>query len=539
MKNIRNLLIVIFISGLVVGCEDFLEEKPTSQLSPENYYETADHAEAAVVGAYNALQRNGVYGHLQYFLTTDIIRTAVWNSQGGIGTFTFSADNPQVILPYWADHFRGINEANAVLTHVPGIDMDEDRKNTLLAEAKFLKSLFYFNLVRYFGDVPYFETETNSLDNLNVSRDPVEFIYERIIEDLEFGIAHLQTKSEATPGRATVGAAKTLLAKVYLTRGSMSKRDGNGNGLADFQMAAQYAEEVMNSGEYQLVDYFPDAFIVENKNNSEIVFDVQFKSGGLDEGNFIGAHMGLMGPPEQGGSWGNIHATEYFHTIYEDTDIVRSEWTTPHVRVWQDGSLRMDYPEMHWERWKIGKFRRYPVRSSNYVFTDWDIHWPVFRYSEVLLIFAEATNEANNGPNNEVFSALNQLRERARYVNGDGSRETLHADVLPRDLTYDPSILPDISAADYPDYQSMKEYIMFERARELGGEGKRWFDLVRWGNLVDNIQFLLTHVPEGRTSPERDNFDITASNVKAHHMLLPIPNNDIQANPNMNQNPGY
>ena len=538
MQTIKYIIILLTLTTFFSSCQDFLDEVPKSQASPENFYKNAKDAEAAVVGAYNALQRNGVYGQRQQYLTTDIIRTATWNTMGGIGTYSFTAENTQVILAIWEDHFKGINEANAAITHIPNIDMDPDRRNTLVAEARFLRALLYFNLVRYFGDVPFMETETNSLENLEVPRDPVDMVYNKIIADLEFGIEHLDVKGETVAGRATVGSAKTLLAKVYLTRGSMAKRDGTGDGLADFQLAANLAGEVISDGHYQLCDYFPDAFEEENKNNDEIVFDVQFKDGGVEEGNYIGMHMGLQGPPALGGSWGNIISTQYFHTIYEPSDLVRQEWTSCHVRVQGDGNLKIDYPEMNWQPWKIGKYRRWPVRSSDFVFSDFGIHWPVLRYAEVFLIYAEALNEVNNGPTDEVFSALNELRRRARNVNGDGTRETLHQDFLPRDLTYDESILPDISSADYPDYESMKEYIMLERARELGGECKRWFDLVRWGKLVENIQFLATYIPPGRTRPE-DAWGTTASNVSEHNRLLPIPISEIYANPSLEQNPGY
>lgn len=532
MRTIKNFLGIIFVLSFIVSCERFLEEDPKSQLSPENYYKTAEHAEAAVIGAYNALQRSGVFGSTQYFLTTDLVRTASWNTQGGIGTYTFSADNVQVVLKFWEDHFRGINEANAAITNIPNIDMDVNRRNTLVAEARFLRAIQYFNLVRYFGDVPYFATETKSLENLNVKRDPASMVYEEIIKDLEFGIQYLDTRANAAQGRVTVGAAKALLSMVYLTRGSIAKRDKIGNGLADFQQAAKYAKEVIDSGEYQLLPYFPDVFIVENKGNSEIIFDVQFKGGNINEGSWIGAHMGLQGDPNKGGSWGNIHATTYYHTMYEPTDIVRQEWTTPHITVNGDGTLRLTLPS--WQVWKIGKFRRYPVRNAAYQFTDADTNWPVYRYAEVLLIYAEALNEINNGPTAEVFNVLNQLRARARNVNGDGSRAYLHQDVLPRNISAKSTILPDISATNYPDYASMKNYIMDERARELGGEAKRWFDLVRWGNLVERIKAPMNILPA-----ETGGWNITAANVRDFHMLLPIPNTERQANPNLTQNPGY
>lgn len=538
MKKMIKYTGVFLVAVSLVSCENFLDEVPKSNASIENFYKTAEHAEAAVVGAYNALQREGVYGHKQQYLVTDLTRCAEWNTYGGIGTYSFSSDNADVIKPLWQDHYKGINEANAAINNIPNVEMDEQRRNTLIAEARFLRSLLYFNLIRYFGDVPYLEEETGSLNDLLVPRTPVGVIYEKLIADLEFCIEHLSIKGETEPGRATVGSAKALLSKIYLTRGSMAKRDGTGDGLADFEKAAQLSGEVIASGQYALCDYFPDAFIVENKNNDEILFDVQFKGGGIGEGTYIGMHMGLGGKNELGGSWNNITSTEYFHTIYEPTDMVRQEWTSCHVTIAADGSLTV-FTELQAQPWRIGKFRRYPVRNPDFVWSDHDINWPVFRYAEVLLIYAEALNEVNNGPTEQVFDALNQLRRRARNVNGDGTREALRKDVLPRSLTYVETILPDISEVEYPDYESMFEYIMDERGRELGGETKRWFDLVRWGKLVGNIKFLLTHIPEGRKFPERKNYNIAANNVAEHHMLLPIPLTDIQANPMLKQNPGY
>ncbi|MCF6332016.1 MAG: RagB/SusD family nutrient uptake outer membrane protein [Draconibacterium sp.] len=533
-KRIIYISIALVFIGLV-SCQDFLSEVPKTQASPENFYKTEGQAETAVIGVYNALQRDGVYGRRQYFITTDIVRTAPWNTQGGMGTYSMSADNTQVVLRIWGDHYKGINDANAAIAHIPNIEMDEERKNTLIAEAKFIRSLLYFNLVRYFGDIPYLDSETSSLEGLEVERTPAETIYNNIITDLEFGIANLNEKDKTVAGRVTVGAAKTLLSKVYLTRASMSQRDGTGDAQSDFQNAAQLAKEVIQTGEYFLNDYFPDAFIVENKNSDEIIFDVQFKRGGLGEGNLIGMDMGLMGPKQYGGSWGNVHSTEYYSTIYEPTDKVRRDWTTPHIRVVGPGKIKKYPVNASWQPWKIGKFRRYPVRSSDFVWDDWDIHWPVFRYSEILLIYAEALNEVNNGPTQEVFDALNQLRTRARNVNtGD-----IHDDIYPRNLTYDETILPDISSIDYPDYASIKQYIFFERARELGGEAKRWFDLVRWGKLVEQIKFLKDYVPPGRKRPEGKNWNITADNIKDFHMLMPIPGAEIQSNQLLTQNPGY
>ena len=534
----RNLNIIIFgiILMSTMACSEMLDEVPRSVASLENSYETERDAEAAVIGAYAGLQRNGVYGqHHQYF-TTDVTRHVWWNTQGGFGQYLWSPGNSQVVLPLWQEHFFSINDANAAISNIPGIDMDEDHRNRLIAEARFVRALLYFNLVRWFGDVPFKYVETESLEVLDVARDPVSDVYASITEDLEFGIEHLGFKGEVETGRATVDAAKTLLAKVYLTLGSMSQRDGLGDGKADFQRAADLAKQVIDDGRYQLVEYYPDVF--RTRNHSEVIFDVKFIGGGVGEGSFIGVHMGLNGPPPIGGSWGVQVATQYYNTMFDSTDIVRKNWNTPHVRLQGDGSLTYWNNNQWWWDWTLAKHRRYPV-SDGYVFRDHDQPWPVFRYAEVLLIYAEALNEVNNGPSGEVYDVLNQLRARARNVNGDGTVETLHADITPRNLTIDPGILPDISSADYPDYDSIKEYIQFERARELGGEAKRWFDLVRWGTLVERIQFLVDYVPPGFDTAEPRDWGAVASNVSEINYLLPIPAQELQVNRLMTQNPGY
>ena len=538
MKHIIKITGVFIALITVVSCEEFLEEIPKSQASPENYYQTEDQAEAAVVGAYSALQRTGVYGFKMQFFINDVERTNKGATEGGLGALSMSASTT-FLGDIWEDHYRGINEMNAAIENLPKFDMDQERKNTLIAETKFLRALLHFNLVRIWGNVPYRDTETTSLNDLLVSNTPVEESYTKMITDLEFCLQQLDSKDVAVAGRVTTGAAQTLLAKIYLTRASTAKRDGTGDGLADFQKAAQYAQEVIGPGVYSLNDYYPDAFIIENKNNDEIIFDVQHKSGGLGEGTSIGRHMGLMGSWQQGGSWGSIHATEYYHTIFESTDFVRTNWNAPHERVNGDGTLKF-YSEMDGQRWKIGKFRRYPMRHAENEPADWSIHWPVFRYAEVLLIKAEALNEFGGGQT-EIFDALNQLRKRARNVNVEGAPNTgisVHDDVLPRVLTIDNTILPDISATEYPDYNARAQYIMDERARELGGETKRWFDLIRWGNYVERMQFLGTHVPDGRTRSEKD-WSAIAGNADEKHFLMPIPQNDLLANPNLKQNPGY
>ena len=566
MKNkIKYLSFIILISAFV-ACSDLLEEVPLSQASPENSFQTAANAQAAIVGVYSSLQLPGVYGQSQLEFTTDETNAGSRVPRSGFNLYTFTADNIEVVLPIWRDHYVGINRANLAISKIPNIDMDVAERNNLVAEAKFIKALLYFNLIRYFGDVPYKDSETASLDNLNIPRTPVATIYENIIKDLEYGVGNLKVKATGLAGHATQDAAKSLLASVYLTRGSMAKRDNTGNGIADFALSAKYAKEVIDSNRYKLCDYFPDAFIVQNKNNDEIIFDVQFKSPGLGVGSTIGLNMGISSDASgtnnllAGGSQASIRANIYHQFYYEAADSIRLQWTDAKIQIISaTGKFKRISAIANNPPVAAGKFRRYPVRDPSFSLktNDYDLNWPIFRYAEVLLIYAEALNETN-GPTQEAIGALNQLRSRARNVNIGG----VHNDVLPRSLTLQKSIgLADLTLENplVSTPAAFRNYIILERTRELSTEGKRWFDLVRWGILKSTLTGLVKKIKDkDLETPTVEvpvltevKWDLFWNNrsldwneiiggIRDFHILLPIPNNERLANPSIGENnPGY
>ena len=566
MKNKINYLFLIVLFTSFLGCSDLLEEVPVSDLSVENSFKTEADAKAAIIGVYNSLQLEGVYGKSQTLFSTDEHNAGSKVPLSGLNLYTFTADNVEVILPIWRDHYEGINRANLAISKIPGITMNVDERNTLVAEAKFIKALLYFNLIRYYGDVPYKEAETTSLNDLNIPRTPVATIYENMIRDLEYGVINLKVKAAGLAGHATQDAAKTLLASIYLTRGSMARRDNTGNGIADFTLAARYSKEVMDSNRYRLCPYFPDAFIVQNKNNDEIVFDVQFKSPGLGVGNTIGLNMGIPSTASgvdnlsAGGSQGAIRANVYHQFYYEAADSIRMKWTNARILInaatggYSVVSAVSTNPPV-----SAAKFRRYPVRSPGFVLqtNDYDVNWPIFRYSEVALIYAEASNEIN-GPNQLAINALNLIRSRARNTNVGG----IHRDILPRSLTLQRSIgLVDLTLTNslVSTQAAFRNYIILERSRELSQEGKRWFDLVRWGILKSTLRGLnakciakISETPpvevpvitntkwtnywNGRV----DEWNLITGSIQDFHMLLPIPTNERMANPSIGpNNPGY
>jgi len=566
MKNKINYLFLFVMLTSFLGCSDFLEEVPVSDLSIENSFKTEADAKAAIVGVYSSLQLEGVYGKSQTLFSTDEHNAGSKVPLSGFNLYSFTADNVEVILPIWRDHYVGINRANLAISKIPSITMNVDERNTLVAEAKFIKALLYFNLIRYYGDVPYKDSETTSLNNLNIPRTPVAIIYENMIRDLEYGVEHLNVKAAGLAGHATQDAAKSLLASIYLTRGSMARRDNSGNGIADFTLAERYSKEVIDANRYRLCPYFPDAFIVQNKNNDEIVFDVQFKSPGLGVGSTIGLNMGIPSTASgvdnlsAGGSQGAIRANPYHQFYYEVADSIRMKWTNARILInaatgrYSIVSAVSTNPPV-----SAAKFRRYPVRSPGFVLqtNDYDVNWPIFRYAEVVLIYAEASNEIN-GPNQLAINALNLLRSRARNTNTGG----IHRDILPRSLSLQRSIgLVDLTLTNslVSTQSAFRNYIILERSRELSQEGKRWFDLVRWGILKSTLRGLnakcvakISETPPVEvpiiTNTKWTNYwngrvaewDLITGSIQDFHMLLPIPTNERMANPSIGpNNPGY
>lgn len=565
INKIKYLFLVVLFTSFL-GCSDILEEVPVSDLSVENSFNTEADAKAAIIGVYNSLQLEGVYGKSQTLFSTDEHNAGSKVPLSGFNLYSFTADNVEVILPIWRDHYVGINRANLAISKIPSINMNIEERNTLVAEAKFIKALLYFNLIRYYGDVPYKYSETTSLNDLNIPRTPVATIYEKMIRDLEYCVEHLDVKAAGLAGHATQDAAKTLLASIYLTRGSMARRDNTGNGIADFTLATRYSKEVIDANRYRLCPYFPDAFIVQNKNNDEIVFDVQFKSPGLGVGNTIGINMGIPSTASgvdnltAGGSQGAIRANPYHQFYYEVADSIRMKWTNARILInattggYSIVSAVSNNPPV-----SAAKFRRYPVRSPGFVLqtNDYDVNWPIFRYAEVLLIYAEASNEIN-GPNQLAINALNLLRSRARNTNIGG----VHRDILPRSLSIQRSIgLVDLTLTNslVSTQSAFRNYILLERSRELSQEGKRWFDLVRWGILKSTLRGLnakciakISETPpvevpvitntkwtnywNGRV----DEWNLITGSIQDFHMLLPIPTNERMANSSIGpNNPGY
>jgi hypothetical protein len=448
MKKICHMLMFLVVVGFSTGCEEFLTERPFTFLGPTNFYRSEADAVAAINGVYEPMTLQQHFGRTIYILADltgdEMLVISAFGVRGELFSYTYAANNDE-IANWWNNSYVVINRANDVLKNVPGISMNETLKNNILSQAKFLRALNYFYLVRFFGDVPLLTEPTTSLAELNVSRTPAAQVYSQIITDLLEAEASLPVETQipaAQKGRASKGAATSLLAKVYLTRGYLPFAQPN-----DFQNVVSKLEEVMNSGTYRLVTNYTDVFDVTKENGPEHVFNVKFELP-PNRGNITPR----MFEPTLMAGFASFFPFQSFIDSYDPADVRRAHnfrTTTPAGAV---------LPRPH-----VAKYFD-PNRIGN----DSRCDWPVLRYADVLLMHSEAINQINAGDARK-YQGLNAVRERAGLAPID----------------------------NVEDKEAFQDVLVQERSWELCYEGHRRFDLIRMGRLFTRLE------ATGRTAEQR------------------------------------
>jgi starch-binding outer membrane protein, SusD/RagB family len=490
----KILAIAVLLSGLVYwSCNDkFLDTQDTNNINSDTFYKTIEEGIAAVNSVYAGLQRQGLYQRQIFFVhdfssgeAAPTQNTQTPNTQ--LLSFAFDATHEH-INALWNDSYVTIARANIVVEKVPGITGDEAIKTRLLAEARFIRALCYFNLVANFGDVPLRLPGETAVVN-DVPRSPRADVYRQIEEDLRYAESNLPKRADydaANTGRATSGAAAGLLGKVLVYQEKW--------GEAETQL-----QKVIGN-EYSLVpaSRMQGLFNASDENNEESLFEVQFTKG-LSGGN--GAWAVDQNTGWGGNAEGNFRPKEYgvsgfaFYNAKPSDDIINSYVPNdPRLMAYFFGPGStfngITYDSIYAANgWAIGKYTD-PNPGSGGAADDGEINIRVLRYADILLLQAETKLRLNK--TGEGIALVNQIRRRA-----------------------DPSgtILPDF-AADGNALQNLID----ERKRELCFEGQRFLDLIRWG-LAAQV--------------------FGSKFVVGKHELLPIPANEIDLNSLAVQNPKY
>lgn len=492
MKKIKYILTASVLAILISSCSDFLDKAPIDTIGTESDLNEKD-AVALVNAAYQPLQWPKIYN--MRIWTTDIIagNSNVGGNGGTDGIETVDLSNfcatstNAASLDIWRGPYPGILRCNLALQRLPSISMDEALRNRLMGEAYFLRAHYYFILVRIFGDVPLQTEPLVAGSNLNQARTSKDKVYEQIVSDCEKAIELLPVKSSYSSkdlGRACKEAAECMLAKVYLTLGT------------NYQKVIDLCQAIEDVG-YDLSKMnYADNFNPLIDNGSESLFEVQYSGSTAysfwDNDNqacWLSTYMGPRNSGWVGGSWGWQHVTKEFVDSYEDGDL-RKDMTILYKGCPQfDGK---DYdPSWSLTGYNVRKFL--VPKSISPEFNTNPANFVVYRFADVLLMKAEALNEL--GETVKAQAPLNIVRKRAG--------------------------LPAVTTTDKAE---MKEKIIHERRMELAFEGHRWFDLIRIDNGEYAVKFLKS---------------IGKANVTKDRLLYPIPQEEIDANPNMTQNPGY
>lgn len=477
MNYIKITTLALSLFVLVACDKNFLEKSPPDRLPEAGFINSADRLKLAVNGVYQQLQVSDLYGdYLPKFLGVPSGEVLLSNTQPlAINNFSFDASDTYMLNIY-AAFYQGIKRANTVIIEGPGVEMDERLKARYIAEAKFLRAFYYWNLTNMWGDVILIKTPVAHPDDVLIAKSPQADIYAFIVEDLEAAIADLPRVTEYGTndiGRATKGAAQALLGKVYLY-------------MEDYGNAFEYFEDVIESGDYDLMDEFDHVWNRNYENNKESIFEVQFADiGGSGTSTRNQSHL-----PGVNGGTGSHVATQLIvdafepgdprlgYSIFREGDVFAPELS--------NSNINLDTYKATWSA--TGYNIRKGMVPILYL-QGGGANYPVIRYADVLLMYAEAANELDML--DEARDAVNRVRQR-------------------------PSVnMPPLTEANTGNKTAMFEAIVKERQVELAFENHRFSDLRRWGLAEQELSSL---------------------GYREKHRYFPLPQLEVDINPQLKQN---
>lgn len=495
MKNKK--FIKVFSWLLVVmsfaACEDELDLRPISQETADNAYSTGEQLQAALTGVYESFQSN------DYYVWDRILFEDVRSDNAYAG-----GDNPEIfqidaidisatngrVFNAWSAIYNAISKANLVLEKAPLIEqgITEEERDQIIGQALFLRAFHYYNLVKLWGGVPIITETIKSVDpsEVRLPRNAKEEVYAQILADLSQAVELLPytygTDASVNKARATKGAAHALLSKAFAQMPN-----------PDYAAVLEHANAVINSpANYALLPNYDHLFDGNHYNNTESILEIQYLGG--DEGTW-GPQMHLP-PSISGDTWRKFvtPSVDLVEAFNSENDIVRRDATilfeeVPWIDQYWGNEVNSSVPFAY--KWR---------NASGWASAD-DVY--LLRLADILLMKAEALNEI--GQVGEAANIVDIIRERVQ--------------------------LPKLTAEERASQGSLRNAILKERRLELALEAERWSDLVRYNMVVEEMNSV-------DDVDLRDNQAVDY-NISETGILLPIPQNEINRNPQLTQNPGY
>lgn len=507
----KKILIVIIIVGLGFGCEEKLEIINPNEPNVALFWQSEDDAEKGVNAIYSTFHRGAIsrWMPMLYSTRADIgeSRSPWTDLANALDNFIQPNYNFDPVTGVYTDNYIGINRANQAIDNIPDIEMDDSRRDELMGQAYFLRGMFYYHLVTLFGNVPLMLKASEPQDYPENST--VEQVYEQIISDLDLAVEMLPSRyvDASDLGRATKGAAHALRAKAYMQL----------NQYENALPSLQWLVEGEGAGIYDLMSNYRDNFIISAENNVESVFEWQFtinpnettdQDTNTPNHNY-GSSLAQFTAPV-GIGWSDAEMRRW--VIYEFDELTINGNRDPRVEASflfdstnvNGPNQTMIYGQSFTDRYGTG-----PDSKRVWMRKFLNDHWKneegyrspnnyrYIRYADVLLMYAECLNATGN--TTAAYTHVDRVRERAG-------------------LAPLSDVMPNLGQAAF------LEQLKHERLLELAGEGHRWNDLARWGDLGPSL---------ADKDPAFENFEI------GKHELLPLPQIDVDANPNLDQNPNW
>lgn len=561
MKKYRFIYLLCALSVLgFTSCDDLLTEKPDSSYKEEDFFTSEGNAQMAIYGIYNSFATPDHYGQDEMAMpasddTYYINGTGTDNTRRDIAHYMVKNTNTW-IQSLWVLKYQGIDRASYAIHGIENMAGYKENKKliAMAAEARFLRAFLSFDLVKYWGDVPYKTTYTSGREDAFQGRVSREVIYDEIINDLTFAKNNLEwADGSSSPERATQGAARALLMRVYLQRAGYSLQMDGKVTRPDDAKRKEYFEAVIEEWKAFQANPYHDfhkddyeslfkGFSKGVLNNTESLWEIAFfspdgsKGGSGVWGTYNGPAVAAPGikPTETGAFMGRANA--FFRVVpewknfFEDQDERRDVMVCTYQYKWDAKAYNHKKTEnKNGKDWYPGKWRREWMPIGYKDPNNTDVNYCVLRYADVVLMAAEAYNETNNTP--EAWRLLNTVRARA---NATPITSANYASLLKAPKVLD---LPFISDAD--EAGKFRTALYWERAFELAFEGQRKYDLLRWGILKEALMLMGNTTSVNKVAnqpyPAYKNF------VTGKHELFPIPLSELQSNPLLEgkNNPQY
>ncbi|MCT4672929.1 MAG: RagB/SusD family nutrient uptake outer membrane protein [Prolixibacteraceae bacterium] len=513
MKKLIYILIVLFSLS---GCEDNLDLEPISSVSSSTFYNNKDECQLALNGIYNVIGGSDLYGKslgITSAYGTDEALYARENQNWSFATYTFNASTKE-LEKVWMSLYRAINNANILLSKVGNANFSSDKDvQEIIAQARFLRAFCYYELVKRWENVPLRLEVVETLEQANnIKASSAEAVYLFIIDELEEIAPSLELPKSGSIGKATRTACWGLLARVYLSKAGYPIQH---EPTESYKKVEEYCDNIINSGVHSLNPDYKNIFMQEIKgihDFSEIIFEIQFEnisSEGLNEGGAYGVATGVQTLVSKGAYCGGFsYAALSLVNLYDQDQDIRYNWNIADWKVDKKGKLQQisDIFKLY-----PGKFRRMdiddegqtiPLEPGTLSKNQTGIDFPVLRYSDVLLMKAEAINEL--GRTTEATPLLNQIRHRAG--------------------------LADIEAETVASIDLFREELKDERSRELCFEGVRKFDLIRWGDLGRKLNDLEAQMDQAKISDSYQWLYDASRNFEDKHVVWPLPLIELEEN---------